>query len=257
MGMNISTPLHVQLYEEMMRRIRTGEWRAGDKVPSEKALSEEFGTSRGPVRQAVETLRAQGMIVGGRGTPPRVQHTAPALSFDTFMTFTAWARQLGYMPGQRVIRVESTHATETQARELQLHPDAPLVEVVRLRTLDERPAMLERSLFPFHIGKPLLNADLSHDSIYETLGRIGIAPARARHIIDAVGAPALESEQLHVALGTPLLRVRRITYDERGSVLEAADARYLPSMASFVIDNAVEPELLRRPTTGLVPLVGR
>ena len=242
----------------MMRRIRTGEWRAGDKVPSEKSLTEEFGTSRGPVRQAIEALRSQGMIVGGRGTPPRVQHTAPALSFDTFQTFTSWARQLGYVPGQRVIRIEKAHASETQARELQLHPDAPLVEVVRLRMLDERPAMLERSLFPYLIGKPLLNADLSHDSIYETLAKIGIAPVRARHIIDAVGAPALESEQLHVALGTPLLRVRRITYDERGSVLEAADARYLPSMTSFVIDNSVEPEQLRmRPPTGLISLVGR
>ncbi|MDA3147253.1 GntR family transcriptional regulator [Leucobacter sp. UCMA 4100] len=235
--MNQTPPLHVQLYEEMIRRIRTGEWRAGDKVPSEKSLTEEFGTSRGPVRQAFAALRAEGMIIGGRGAPPRVQHTAPAQSFDTFMSFTEWARHLGYDPGQRLLHLDTIQATEAQARELQVLPDAPLVQVIRLRLLDERPAMLERSLYPYESGKDLLGADLHNNTIYQTLGAFGWAPVRARHVIDAIAAPALEAEQLQVSLGTPLLRVRRLAYDEHGTVLETADDRYLPSMSSFVVEN--------------------
>lgn len=237
LNMTPTPPLHVQLYEEMIRRIRTGEWRAGDKVPSEKSLTEEFKTSRGPVRQAFAALRAEGMIVGGRGAPPRVQHTAPAQSFDTFMSFTEWARHLGYEPGQRVVHVEATEATEQQARDLQVAPDAPLVQLVRLRLLDGRPAMLERSVYPYETGRELLSADLQNNSVYQTLGAFGWAPVRARHVIDAIAAAALEAEQLHTALGTPLLRVRRLAFDSNGVVLEAADDRYLPSMSSFVIDN--------------------
>ena len=116
--MSDTAPLHTQLYESMLQRIRTGVWPAGEKVPSEKSLIAEFGVSRGPVRQALARLRAEGMIFGGRGTPPRVQRTTPAQSFGTFMSFTEWARALGVAPGQRVIEVSRRPASEQVAQEL-------------------------------------------------------------------------------------------------------------------------------------------
>ena len=238
--MSLTAPLHVQLYEEMTRRIRTGEWIPGDRVPSEKSLVEEFGTSRGPVRQALAALRAEGMIVGGRGAPPRVQRTAPTQSFDVFMSFTEWARQLGFTPGQRVIEASRRPATEEIARELQIAPDAPVVEIIRLRSLDDKPAMLERSAFPLEIGRRLLSADLDGGSIYQTLADAGVHSVRARHVIDAIAAHPLEAEQLRVDAGAPLLRVRRLAYNELGFVIETADDRYLPSMASFVVENSAE-----------------
>ncbi|MBL3687837.1 GntR family transcriptional regulator [Leucobacter zeae] len=238
--MTENAPLHVQLYDEMIHRIRTGVWQPGDRVPSEKSLVAEFGTSRGPVRQALSTLRSEGMISGGRGAPPRVQRTAPAQSFDTFMSFTEWAHELGLEPGQRVIEAGRRPATEDIARELQVLPESPVVEIIRVRYLDEKPAMLERSLFPFDVGRPLLSADLDGGSLYATLCSLGIVPVRARHVIDAIAAHPLEVEQLRVAPGAPLLRVRRIAYDEHGAIIETADDRYLPSMASFVVENSSE-----------------
>ncbi|MEV8336850.1 GntR family transcriptional regulator [Leucobacter sp. NPDC077196] len=238
--MTSSSPLHVQLYEEMIHRIRTGAWQPGDKVPSEKSLIAEFGTSRGPVRQALAALRADGMIVGGRGTPPRVQHTAPPQSFDTFISFSEWARELGLTPGQRVIEASRRSATEECARELQIAPDSPVIEIIRVRYLDEKPAMLERSLFPYEIGKHLLGTDFHHGSVTQALANVGIVPMRARHVIDAIAAHPLEVEQLHIAPGSPLLRVRRLAYNEYGTVIESADDRYLPTMATFVVENSAK-----------------
>lgn len=251
----MTTPftLHAQLYDEMLRRIRTGEWSAGEKVPSEKSLIAEFGTSRGPVRQALAALRAEGMIVGGRGAPPRVHRTAPHQSFDTFMSFTEWARELGLQPGQRVLERVKLPATEEQARELRIAPDDPVVEVIRLRLLANKPAMLERSLFPLAVGKFLLGADLDGGSIYQTLARAGVVPVRAKHVIDAIPAHPLEAEQLHVEQGAPLLRVRRLSYNSTGAVIETADDRYLPAMTSFVIENSAEHRTpLSRQASGVV-----
>lgn len=238
--MTETLPLHAQLYAEMARRIRTGVWQPGERVPSEKSLVAEFGTSRGPVRQALAALRAEGMIIGRRGAPPRVQRTAPTQSFDTFMSFTEWARELGLTPGQRVIEASRRPATEQIARELQVDADTPVIEIIRLRLLDEKPAMLERSLFPFEVGRHLLTADLDHGSIYQALCAAGVVPVRARHMIDAVGAHPLEVEQLRVRAGSPLLRVRRLAYDGLGSVIETADDRYLPTMATFVVENTAD-----------------
>lgn len=238
--MTSTSPLHAQLYEEMLRRIRSGAWCAGEKVPSEKSLIAEFGTSRGPVRQALATLRAEGMIVGGRGAPPRVHRTAPHQSFDTFMSFTEWARELGMTPGQRVIERVKRPATEEIARELQIAPDEPIVEIIRVRLLGEKPAMLERSVFPYEVGAPLLRGEFDNGSIYQTLAKTGAVPVRAKHIIDAIPAHPLEAEQLHVDHGAPLLRVRRLTYSATDTVIETADDRYLPAMTSFVVENSVD-----------------
>ena len=232
------TPLHSQLYAEISARIQSGVWAAGERVPSEKSLSEEFGVSRGPVRQALAALRAEGMIVGGRGAPPRVQRSAPPQSFDTFMSFSEWARSLGQTPGQRVIEASRRLAGPEAVAELELAPDEPVVEIVRLRTLNGAPAMLERSRFPLRVGAGLLAADLDSGSIYQHMREQGDAPVRARHLIDAIAAEPLDATWLAVDAGSPLLRVRRTARGADDRVVEAADDRYVPGMATFAIENA-------------------
>ncbi len=238
--MTETRPLHAQIYEAMVERIRTGRWEQGARVPSEKSLIAEFGTSRGPVRQALAALRAEGMVTGGRGAPPRVQPFVPRQSFESFVSFTEWARHLGYTPGQRVVEAARRPAAELVSEELQLEPGDQVVEIIRLRLLDGNPAMLERSAFPLEVGRHLIAADLDRNSMYQTLAAAGMTPTRARHTIDAVAADELDAELLGTPQGSPLLRVRRVAYGPLGELIEVADDRYLPSMATFVIENSAQ-----------------
>ncbi len=52
------------------RAIKSGQYRPRDPLPSESQLMQEHGVARGTVRQAVETLRFEGLVVTirGRGT---------------------------------------------------------------------------------------------------------------------------------------------------------------------------------------------
>jgi GntR family transcriptional regulator, transcriptional repressor for pyruvate dehydrogenase complex len=61
------TPLASQrLYEQMAQRIRNqivaGELTAGDKLPNERTLAEQFGVSRTVVREAIKTLKQEGLV---------------------------------------------------------------------------------------------------------------------------------------------------------------------------------------------------
>lgn len=235
--MDPHSPLHTQLYEVMRERIQSGVWNKGERVPSEKALIEEFGTSRGPVRQALAALRAEGLIAGGRGAPPRIQGPVPSQSFDTFMSFTEWAKELGSNPGQRLVEAARRPATEAIADALQVRQGDSVVEVVRLRTLDGKPVMLENAHYIIEVGLPLLAADLETNSIYQIMREHSMEPVRARNVIDAVAAEALDAEWLDVPLGSPLLRLRRTSLDADGRVVELANNRYLPSMATFTVEN--------------------
>ncbi len=69
------TPIHSnkvyeQIAEQIERRILSGELRSGDRLPTERELSEQFRASRTAVREAMKTLAQKGLVDmrPGRGT---------------------------------------------------------------------------------------------------------------------------------------------------------------------------------------------
>ncbi|WP_333810640.1 FadR/GntR family transcriptional regulator [Timonella senegalensis] len=64
----------MQTYESVLARVesglRSGRWTLGDRLPSERALSEEFGVSRASVREALRVLEAMGIIKRSTGSGP-------------------------------------------------------------------------------------------------------------------------------------------------------------------------------------------
>ncbi|HVQ91523.1 MAG TPA: winged helix-turn-helix domain-containing protein [Mycobacteriales bacterium] len=61
-----------QLAGELGERIRSGEWKPGDWLPSERQLAETYGAGRSTVRQAVEMLAATGLVEPVAGSGARV-----------------------------------------------------------------------------------------------------------------------------------------------------------------------------------------
>ncbi|GGI46181.1 GntR family transcriptional regulator [Agromyces flavus] len=232
--------LHERVTNVLRERIGRGHWPAGMRLPSEAALCREFGTSRGPVRRALAVLREEGYVVGGRGRAPMVGRVVPTQPFSTFSSFTVWARAIGKTPGQRTIEAASRNAPSTVAGFLGLDEGASVVQVVRVRMLDDVPTMVERTSFAPAIGVLLEDMDPDRGSLHEHLIGKGVDLRRARHTIDAVAANPLDAEALGVGHGSPLLRERRITFDSARRPLSYADDRYRPELATFTIENEVD-----------------
>ncbi|WP_422769029.1 GntR family transcriptional regulator [Plantactinospora sp. WMMC1484] len=57
------TPLYVQLADLLTKRPQDGEPAAGQLLPSETQLRQEYGVARGTVRSAVALLRERGLVV--------------------------------------------------------------------------------------------------------------------------------------------------------------------------------------------------
>ncbi len=64
------TPLYQQVAAVIRERIRSGELRPKDQVPSEQQMVSEHGIARDTARQAIALLRAEGWVftVPQRGT---------------------------------------------------------------------------------------------------------------------------------------------------------------------------------------------
>lgn len=240
-------PLHARIAADLRRRILCGELPVGGPVPSEARLCAQWQGSRAPVRQALATLRAEGLIGGGRGKPPVVRRQSISQPFDTFLSFSRWADDLGHTPGQRTIEIALRSASAEVAEALEIRKGQRVVQLLRLRLLDERPTMIERTTFVEHYGRMLFDYDCDSGSIYGYLIGRGLEVGVARHVIDAVGADEIDVRLLDLVPGAPLLRERRVARAADGSPFEYSEDRYRPDIVTFAIENQprVPPALHR------------
>lgn len=62
-----STHRSQQVREQIEQAIKRGDFKAGDRLPSERDLVEQFGVSRVSVREAIRSLEALGLVVVHQG----------------------------------------------------------------------------------------------------------------------------------------------------------------------------------------------
>ncbi|MGD6744222.1 winged helix-turn-helix domain-containing protein [Streptomyces sp. BH106] len=79
---NTPRPTAEEIADILRKRILGGELKSGERLPTQATLAREFGVERGTVRNALQLLRADGMLTNARkGSPPTVsrpqQHSVP------------------------------------------------------------------------------------------------------------------------------------------------------------------------------------
>ncbi|MFG2351891.1 GntR family transcriptional regulator [Streptomyces phaeochromogenes] len=79
-AVNGSRKLSPQEIADILRdRIRAGDLRSGDRLPTQAELAEEFGVERGTIRQALRALQDEGRLSNvSKGSPPRIADVTPA-----------------------------------------------------------------------------------------------------------------------------------------------------------------------------------
>lgn len=241
-------PLHERIAADLRRVINSGELPVGAALPSESQLCERWNASRGPVRQALATLRAEGMVGGGRGKPPTVRRKAVSQPFSTFLSFSRWVSDMGRTPGQRTVEIARRRADAVSADALEIDEGVPVVQLLRVRLIDDQPTMLERTTYIERVGRLLFDFDCDTGSTYDYLESRGVDLNGALHTIDAVAADGTDHELLGVAKGAPLLREIRRTVGRDNVPVEFADDRYRPDVVTFTIENSQDNDsaLLRR-----------
>jgi GntR family transcriptional regulator, transcriptional repressor for pyruvate dehydrogenase complex len=118
------------IFDKMMQLIASGEWKVGDKIPSENEMKAGFNVGRNSIRQAIHRVSALGLLESKQGEGTYVKKID--LSFymniliPTAVLGTDDAIMLFHL--QRAIQVESAqwvceYRTDDQAEQLLSHVD--------------------------------------------------------------------------------------------------------------------------------------
>ena len=113
-----------QVAEQLRQLISSGEYKAGDRIPSERDLASQLGVGRPAVREALRELKAQGLLIVGRGAQGTNVANLPAPSFAGSMSpmLGSGAERMGeLMEVRSAVEIEAAGLAARRATMEDLH----------------------------------------------------------------------------------------------------------------------------------------
>ncbi|HEY0237017.1 MAG TPA: GntR family transcriptional regulator [Friedmanniella sp.] len=206
-----------QTYRQLAHAVRHGVFEAGSRLPAERTLAAQFGVSRVTVRNALHRLSDEGLLESVLGSgwfvTPRVVGEPPSV----LQTFTEMAHARGLRPTSHVVRLETRPATLVEAEQLHIAPAADVLEIVRLRGMDETIICLDAAVLPMSVAGGLVDVDLEDQSLYARLeATCDTRIERSAYSVRAEVADRSLAAQLRVPVGWPVLVGQEVGYVESG-----------------------------------------
>jgi GntR family transcriptional regulator len=240
-------PYYFQLKESLKSLVDEGTLREGDQIPSEQDLCQEFDVSRTVVRQALNELVNEGLLVRHKGKGTFVAR--PKILANLMQSLTGFYKDMAGRDLQttsKVLEQSVIAAGRWLAGLLELTPGERVIRIDRLRYVSGEPITHVRAHIPEHFCPDLVHEDLAGQSLYAVMeSRFGLTIVRSRRTIEAVGASERMADLLGIDAGAPLLLLKSVSYLEDGRPVEHYEALHRGDRSGFRV------ELVRGPHQGL------
>lgn len=232
------SPLYRQIKALITQSLESGEWRPGDVIPSEVDLAARYGVSQGTVRKAIDELAADNLLVRrqGKGTFVATHHED-----------RVQVRFLRLLPDDGEMRPHVSDVLECRrvrapadiARQLDLKPAEPVVQIKRVLRFEGPPVVFDEIWLPGATFRGLTMERLAgykgpFYAMFET--EFGTRMIRASEKVRAVAAQAQVAALLGVKEGEPLLSVERLSYTYGDRPVEVRRGYYVTSQYHYQND---------------------
>src|SRR3989304_4510154 len=231
-------PHYSQLIDLLKEQIQDKKWAPGEQIPGEQELCDTYGVSRTVVRQALRELELSGVITRRKGKGTFIAE--PKINEGLIQKLTGFYQDMverGLQPVTRVLHQRLAPASEKVAEFLDILPGTLVVDIQRLRFINDEPILVVTTYIPLDVYPPLATVDLTNRSLYEFLEKEGgIFITRGRRYIEAVLANETEAALLEVEPGAPLMMLDSVSYTESGQPIEYYHALHRGDRSRFEVD---------------------
>lgn len=235
---NSNIPYYIQLIEALKGKINSGEWQAGDQIPSEPDLCEAYGVSRTVVRQSLREIELEGLITRRKGKGTFVAE--PKIGESLAQKLTGFYQDMlerGHAIETQVLHHKVLPAEKKVAEYLAVDPGTTVIDIKRLRFIKGEPIVLVSSYLPLELCPELAGADITNKSLYEFLeNECGLIIAYGRRSIEAVAADKTEAKLLQIEVGAPLILLDSVSYLEDDTPIEYYHAVHRGDRSKFEVE---------------------
>ncbi|MEV7771689.1 GntR family transcriptional regulator [Kitasatospora sp. NPDC086791] len=238
-------PKYQRIAEALKAAIDAGRYRAGDRLPGENDLMDEYGVARMTARQALGVLQSEGIAEARRGAgvfvrdfrPLRrrgIQRLAQGQWGSGRSIWSADIDNRSLVVDQ--VSVTEQGAPEHVARVLGVDPGAPMCVRHRRFVLDGKPVLLSTSYLPAVLvaGTAITREDTGPGGTYARLAEIGAKPVHFREEVRSRMPGGEEATRLELSAGTPVILICRTAFADEGQVVELNEM--ILDAASYVLE---------------------
>jgi DNA-binding GntR family transcriptional regulator len=228
--------LRHSLAEELRKRILAGEWRPGDRLPSEPELARRRTVSRSSMRAAITVLEEDGFVNRRHGSGTYVTHR-PALPNDLGRNFgvSSMIARSGMQPGSVQESASSVPAPAAVAEAFGIEKDSLVSSLRRVRTADGRRVVDVTDWCRLQDFTPDELADLGEGSIYAALAERGLAVDHGVAQLTPRNADGEVADRLDVPLGTLLITIDQVDRTADGVAVLVSREHHVADAFAFTL----------------------
>ncbi|OEK80306.1 GntR family transcriptional regulator [Staphylococcus equorum] len=224
-----------QIAQQMNEYIESGQFQAGDKLPSVEALKIKYNVSKSTIIKALEILEKQGNIYQARGSGIYVRNKKRDGYLNLFSTGGFSDEFKGLNVTNKVLRVEEVISPESVRQKLKLEKDTLVYVLERIVYVDGEIFCFEQSYFNKDIVL-FLNESIAEKSIFKYLEqnlKVKIGFSDIYFNVDKLEEE--EAELLELDEGNPCLNYEQVFYTTTGIPFDCSHLIYHYKNAHFYI----------------------
>jgi GntR family transcriptional regulator len=232
-------PLYIQLAAYLRIQIQTGVLRPGDMMIAENSLCDILKISRTTVRQSMNKLVDEGLLIRYRGKGTFIANSKIKREINHLYNFTEDMKATGAKPGSKVIKAIVLDRCPDEIAELLKLPtvQTPVFYLERLRLANQEPILWERTYIPYYLCNKIETYDFSRYSLYQILNEAyHLEMYHAKETLDAVILSDKEASLLECTNNIAGYKISRISYLDSGFIFEYTTSVTRSDKCSFQFD---------------------
>lgn len=225
------------IYKEIREQIERGKYKIGDQIPDENTICQQFGCSRMTVKKAYDILVNEGYIYRRQGQGSFV--------LSNFMgqreleiqgqKLTGFSRGTNGEGKAKILHFNLIFATEEIAQALNIRPNDPVYDILRVQYLDDKPYVIEQTYMNPSIT-PGITQEVLEGSIYHYLeDTLGLKIGSSKKTVSAAISNDLDRQILYLSEIEPVLVIDQIAYLNNGIPFEYSKSRHHYGLFHFSV----------------------
>lgn len=206
-------PIYMQIEEDLRNKIKEGEIKTGEAIPSEYALCETYNASRMTVRKGLAILASKGYItsIPGKGSyvnePDSEKYT---LYYNEMTNF------INSIDSTRLLEVNIVLPTAKLIDTLNIPSNRKIIQVKRIFYSNSICVAFDQKFLIYYKGMPVVEKEIKYGTFPEMVSKYTSLFAMKKELTISAQSPDEEvSKHLNLYNNTPLLVVEQKLYNSQ------------------------------------------
>jgi GntR family transcriptional regulator len=224
----------MKVKEDILEKIKLEVYKQGDKIPSERDLSEYYRVSRMTIRHAINELVKDGAVIRKSGSGTYIM--APQFLQRNVRSFTETIKAQGYEPSTKIIEFARVHHIKPIYELLGYNEDTVFYKLKRIRYGNKLPMALETVYFPEEKCPGILDFN-ENQSLYTLLKeQFGYTIEQISYDVDACISNRMMMKYFELTKQVALLKISGINYIKGIEPFMYEASYYRPDLYQYKID---------------------